>query len=227
MKKSILLFLVVFLGGSQLSANAQTIESTKRSGSTTETELYVTLGGGRILNSIDDNGYSDEELYDELRNGFEWSIGMRRYYNQMGWGIQFQHYTATCEDNRYGSVTIDQTVDVFYLAPQFNISTDRSKKWIRYLSAGCGWLMYQEGSSASGISIKGRAHTLGSNLTGGIEYRFSQRIGVAVETSLIGGVFSKLKYNDDEVQNLYDDYITDKEFGVSRLTLSVSLHIHL
>ena len=193
---------------------------------TIDTEIFASFGVGHILNKANEDGYTDKELYDKLRNGFDWNIGFRRYYDELGWRLLFQHYYSTCDDNRL-SVPIDQNLSMFYLAPHFTMSSNRSKKWIRHLEIGLGWLMYKEGSSANQISIKGTGHTVGSNLSAGIEYKFSSVMGIGLDASILGGVFNKLKYNDDLAQEMYDTYVEDKEFGASRLQIALSIHFHL
>lgn len=52
-------------------------------------------------------------------------------------------------------------------------------------------------------------------------------MGIGLDASILGGVFNKLKYNDDLAQEMYDTYVEDKEFGASRLQIALSIHFHL
>lgn len=232
MRKEFILLAVSTLGALSLYAqeeqgillqNDQEVNSqtTKKSTDWSEQPIGYFSGGIGV-------GHVPSSEGGESVTGLDWRLGMSRYYNRWGWGVLVQRFRAKQSahiTDGYNYAKMEDVSRLLYMAPQFTGRWVLGEKLTLHGSIGWGWLHYKETVKVSGISIDGTANTLGGNFNIGLDYRLSQTVGLTADVGVVGGEFSSLDVDNQEVQAEIDK--VSGKMDASRMYATVGVHVYL
>jgi len=214
-----------------LSPSKQEISSQKRKGTDWSKHPIGYVYGGAGVGYIPSVEKVEGLAAPDYVTGFDWRVGVSRYYNRWGWGVLVQQFRSKQSVAYYDGVRGGAMEDIgrlLYIAPQFTGRWVLGKKLTIYGAVGWGWLRYKETVKMKGGpgEISATANAFGGNFTVGLEYRLNSIVGLSVDAGVIGGEIGKPKVDNTSMQAAIDEAYTGK-MDASRVYATVGVHIYI
>lgn len=178
----------------------------------------VKTGYAFILNRTKGIVGNDKKLEDGLSAGLTWDVQYQYFpKSQYGFGAIYSgYYASTTVAGQYYNTSLS------YIAPLFCTKGKIDEKWMLSINMGIGYLGMRQ-NTVNNVTIT--AASVGTNIGIGAEYLLNKNWGIGLETSLLGGSFSKLT-----ATNGYETKVVVLEkqrIGASRVNLAVGIHCYL
>jgi hypothetical protein len=164
------------------------------------------LGGGyarKIGKKIQTNDPKENQLLDDLANGFHLEGNMECYFNwqpkdafHYGIGLHFNYISHFAAANNVNSIfgyvnRYKESQNVIYLAPAFVMRYDL-QDWLFTASIGVGPVFFSVPMIGDYVQITGNSTTVGTHFSIGAEYKVSPNWGIGLKISRAGGVINSI-----------------------------------
>lgn len=185
--------------------------------------FYGGVGVGKVISAEEVSAVLD------MSTGFEWRVGMSRFYKHWGWGVLAQQFCAKQTLPFFDGnamLDLDNAERLLYVAPQFTIRLLCKERMSFYGAIGLGWLRYKETLNTTDFGkINLTSHALGVNLAVGFEYRLNSVIGLSLDAGVVRGEIKKPEIDHAELRDEFERMYFDKIEAI-RVYATVGAHIY-